>query len=102
MDYRLVSCPVNWARERAPLIDCLTQVSRFFHALLHAPETLSLMAVSLCTTGEDYVRAQPVQVVEFGPVNQAIAALADGKVAAIVHDQPTLKYAENNSPNAFE
>lgn len=54
------------------------------------------------TTGEDYVRAQPVKVVEFRTVDEAIAALADGKVEAVVHDQPTLKYAENNAPDAFE
>lgn len=54
------------------------------------------------TTGEDYVRSQPVRVVEFESIDEAIAALADEQVEAVVHDQPTLKYVENNSPNKFE
>ncbi len=54
------------------------------------------------TTGEDYVRSQPVDVVEYGAIEDAVAALEAGKVAAVVHDQPTLKYLENNAPNEFE
>jgi len=54
------------------------------------------------TTGEDYVRSQPVQVVEFDSVEAAAAALSSGTVEAVVHDQPTLKYLENNSPDQFD
>ncbi|MEM9089280.1 MAG: transporter substrate-binding domain-containing protein [Cyanobacteria bacterium P01_F01_bin.53] len=54
------------------------------------------------TTGEDYVRSQPVDVVEYGAIEDAVAALEAGKVAAVVHDQPTLKYLENNAPGEFD
>lgn len=54
------------------------------------------------TTGEEYVRSQPVDLVEFATLDEMVAALEDDDVDAVVHDYPTLKYIANNDPNEFE
>lgn len=54
------------------------------------------------TTAEEYVRAQPVKLIEFESFEEMIAALDSAEVEAVVHDYPTLKYVENNQPKQFE
>ncbi|MGB3292476.1 MAG: transporter substrate-binding domain-containing protein [Phormidesmis sp.] len=54
------------------------------------------------TTGEDYVRTQPVSLIEFDTFEGAIAALETGRIRALVHDYPTLRYVASNSPAKFE
>lgn len=54
------------------------------------------------TTGEEYVRSQPVEATEFKQLDSALRALESGSVAAIVHDYPTLKYIASRDLETFE
>ena len=54
------------------------------------------------TTGEAYVRTQPVTLIEFDSFDAAMADLEAGRIRAIVHDYPTLRYVANNNPAKFE
>lgn len=54
------------------------------------------------TTAESYVRAKPVDLVEFADFDGMIAALESGEVAAVVHDYPTLQYVASRAPDTFE
>ncbi|MEM6597652.1 MAG: transporter substrate-binding domain-containing protein [Cyanobacteria bacterium P01_C01_bin.69] len=54
------------------------------------------------TTAESYVRAKPVELVEFANFDDMVAALESGELAAVVHDYPTLKYVSSRAPDTFE
>jgi len=54
------------------------------------------------TTAESYVRAKPVELVEFSNFDDMVSALEAGELAAVVHDYPTLKYVASRAPNTFE
>lgn len=53
------------------------------------------------TTAETYVRAKPVNAVEFANFDEMIAALEAGKIEAVVHDYPTLQYTASRQPDTF-
>ena len=54
------------------------------------------------TTAESYVRAKPVELIEFANFDDMVDALEAGEVAAVVHDYPALKYVASRAPDTFE